>query len=659
MSIEPADDLRHDAARRRAGARVSRCASTRSSSWPGSSPRSAWTSSRPVSRSPRRPTPKRCAMIATHIRGPVIAGAGALHRRRHRPRRRGRSRRRRAAASTCSSPPPICTSSASCGCRASLPRRGGRRRPPRPDVHRRRAVLGGGCDAQRSGLPLPRRRSGHLSRLQRRSTCPTRSATRRPTRCSEFFRRADRRACRTPTRRPSARTATTTSASPSRTRWRASPPARGRSSARSTASASAPATPRSKKSSWRRASGPTACRSRPAIDAREIFPSSQLLTALTGESVQANKAIVGRNAFAHEAGIHQDGMLKDRRTYEIMRPEEVGVPQATLVLGKHSGRHAVQRRCEQLGLTLERHELDQVYRAVMALADREKIVNDPDLAEDRHRDAARQRQPDNAAVRGSAGRRRLRQARRLKNGLPGTASESINPSAAGRRHRSRSRRRRGTCACAPSRPLLGHEFDLHDPADWRRGALGAAWRRCRQRRSPRRERPTRSCSARSAIRRSTRGLPAGGPRPRCCRSAASCGLYANLRPARVWPGLEAAGPLKPEVLAGTDLLVVRELTGGLYYGEPRGYRTDGDSAHNTMRYSRARNRAHRAPRVRRPRACAASASRRSTRPTCSRRRACGGKSSPSVGAEYPDVTLDHMLVDTCAMKLALRHQAST
>ena len=67
--------------------------------------------------------------------------------------------------------------------------------------------------------------------------------------------------------------------------------------------------------------------------ARSI-PSSQLLTALTGEAVQANKAIVGRNAFAHEAGIHQDGMLKDRRTYEIMRPEEVGVPQATLVLGQ-------------------------------------------------------------------------------------------------------------------------------------------------------------------------------------------------------------------------------------------------------------------------------------------------------------------------------------
>jgi 2-isopropylmalate synthase len=126
------------------------------------------------------------------------------------------------------------------------------------------------------------------------------------------------------------------------------------------------------------------------IDTREIFAASQLLTALTGEAVQANKAIVGRNAFAHEAGIHQDGMLKDRRTYEIMRPEEVGVPEATLVLGKHSGRHAVQRRCEQIGVTLTRHEVDEVYRAVIALADRVKIVNDADLREiiGRMRDAS-------------------------------------------------------------------------------------------------------------------------------------------------------------------------------------------------------------------------------------------------------------------------------
>ncbi len=116
------------------------------------------------------------------------------------------------------------------------------------------------------------------------------------------------------------------------------------------------------------------------IDARELFGVSQLLTELTGEAVQANKAIVGRNAFAHESGIHQDGMLKDRRTYEIMSPDSVGVPQTTLVLGKHSGRHAVQQKCEALGFTFSKRELDQVYRQMIALADTQKHVTDEDLA---------------------------------------------------------------------------------------------------------------------------------------------------------------------------------------------------------------------------------------------------------------------------------------
>jgi 2-isopropylmalate synthase len=117
------------------------------------------------------------------------------------------------------------------------------------------------------------------------------------------------------------------------------------------------------------------------IDTREIYPSSQLLTSLTGEGVQSNKAIVGRNAFAHEAGIHQDGMLKDRRTYEIMRPQDVGAPQATLVLGKHSGRHAVVRRLEQIGVSgLDRAQVDAIYAATIAHADREKVVGDVDLA---------------------------------------------------------------------------------------------------------------------------------------------------------------------------------------------------------------------------------------------------------------------------------------
>ncbi|MPZ21391.1 MAG: 2-isopropylmalate synthase [Luteitalea sp.] len=119
---------------------------------------------------------------------------------------------------------------------------------------------------------------------------------------------------------------------------------------------------------------------RTRVRTTEIFAASQLLTELTSESVQANKAIVGRNAFAHEAGIHQDGVLKDRRTYEIMTPESVGVPRTTLVLGKHSGRHAVQQRCEAMGVKLSKHELDGVYRKMIALADRKKAVSEEELA---------------------------------------------------------------------------------------------------------------------------------------------------------------------------------------------------------------------------------------------------------------------------------------
>ena len=116
-----------------------------------------------------------------------------------------------------------------------------------------------------------------------------------------------------------------------------------------------------------------------SVDSLELFRTSQLLSSLTHEPVQANKAIVGRNAFAHEAGIHQDGVIKDRRTYEIMCPEDVGV-ESTLVLGKHSGRHAVKQRCEQLGHELSRFQLDRVYREIISLADHQKSVSDEEVS---------------------------------------------------------------------------------------------------------------------------------------------------------------------------------------------------------------------------------------------------------------------------------------
>ena len=127
------------------------------------------------------------------------------------------------------------------------------------------------------------------------------------------------------------------------------------------------------------------------VETEQLFASSQLLSEITGVSVQPNKAIIGRNAFAHEAGIHQDGMLKNPLTYEIMTPQSVGVPNSMLVLGKHSGRHALGLRCEQLGHNFDRRELDEIYRRFVVLADKIKVVEDHhliQLIEEAHRPAA-------------------------------------------------------------------------------------------------------------------------------------------------------------------------------------------------------------------------------------------------------------------------------
>ena len=97
------------------------------------------------------------------------------------------------------------------------------------------------------------------------------------------------------------------------------------------------------------------------VKTEEIFKSSRLLSSLTGMMVQRNKAIVGANAFSHEAGIHQDGIIKSRMTYEIMTPESVGIKHSTLVLGKHSGRHALKKRFEELGYSLSTEEIETVY----------------------------------------------------------------------------------------------------------------------------------------------------------------------------------------------------------------------------------------------------------------------------------------------------------
>ena len=115
------------------------------------------------------------------------------------------------------------------------------------------------------------------------------------------------------------------------------------------------------------------------INTPKLFSTSRLVSRITGMTVQRNKAIVGRNAFAHEAGIHQHGMLQERSTYEIMRPEDVGYVGTNLVLGKHSGRHAFRDRVKELGFELEEKQLQKVFDEFIALADKKKDVYDSDI----------------------------------------------------------------------------------------------------------------------------------------------------------------------------------------------------------------------------------------------------------------------------------------
>lgn len=115
------------------------------------------------------------------------------------------------------------------------------------------------------------------------------------------------------------------------------------------------------------------------IDSSKIFPTSRMVSKLTGLMVQRNKAVIGENAFAHESGIHQDGVLKHRETYEIMNPQDIGVPKSKLVLGKHSGRHALKDRVVELGYTVDDAMLQEIYDRFKTLADKKKDVYDEDI----------------------------------------------------------------------------------------------------------------------------------------------------------------------------------------------------------------------------------------------------------------------------------------
>jgi 2-isopropylmalate synthase len=134
------------------------------------------------------------------------------------------------------------------------------------------------------------------------------------------------------------------------------------------------------------------------IHTEKLYPASQMLTQFICFGPQPNKAIVGENAFAHEAGIHQDGFLKEKSTYEIMDPGSVGVPESRIVLGKHSGRHALKKRAEDLGFELTREELDEVYRQFTHSCDNKKGLRNEDIARLIKGVVARDPAPENAQV---------------------------------------------------------------------------------------------------------------------------------------------------------------------------------------------------------------------------------------------------------------------
>ena len=501
-----------------------------------------------------------------------------------------------------------------------------------------------------------------------------------------------------------------------------------------------------------------------AVASEQLYASSQMLAEITRVPVQPNKAIIGRNAFAHEAGIHQDGMLKNPLTYEIMTPQSVGVPDSRLVLGKHSGRHALALRCEQLGHQFERRELDEIYRKFVVLADRIKKVQDSHLLEliqDVSSGAAspgdvpaRTRsfrpqwslclfrapsplspEPTPISIPILTTRIRLRYRAAPVRHRPGQALPRLPTGSVGRRSPSPIitaskktifgvcknptaveagkprlyRRAKGgsyrfvTAAEAglPRRRLLiyilskriedsmqlrvtslpgdgigpevisqaicvleevatgfGHDLELDE-----KEIGGVALEKFG---NPLPDSTIQACLASQAVLLGAVGSPAFDHNPRELRPEAGLlrlrqelGAFANLRPAVFYPSLAACSPLREEIVKGTDILIVRELLGGLYFGQPRSIDTENDGepgarqAVNTMRYSepeieRIARVAFQLARTRRRRLLSVD---KSNVLECSR---LWREVVTRIARDFPDVQLSHMYVDSAAMSLVLK-----
>jgi len=254
-------------------------------------------------------------------------------------------------------------------------RSGHRRRRPRPPLYGRRAILGGGRDAQRHRLPVPRGRGRHRRRRHHDQPARHRRLS-TPDEMAGFFARSSA-GCPKPTRRCSARTATTTWGWRWRIRW---PP-----SARACARSSAPSTDRRARRQRVARRGGDGARVRPdrhpydtGLDTRAIYGTSQLLTELTGQAVQSNKAIVGRNAFAHEAGIHQDGILKDGGRTRSCAPRTSACPPPRWC----SGSTRAGTPCRSVGATgggTDAVRSGPCLRQMVSFADAHKHVTDAQL----------------------------------------------------------------------------------------------------------------------------------------------------------------------------------------------------------------------------------------------------------------------------------------
>ena len=338
-----------------------------------------------------------------------------------------------------------------------------------------------------------------------------------------------------------------------------------------------------------------------------------------------NKAIVGANAFAHEAGIHQDGMLKHELTYEIMRPESVGAPGTRLVLGKHSGMRGLDARCRALGHRLRQPELERLYAKVTALADRTKTVDDEQLA-----NIIREELATPLAV-GARCRPRRRDVSLKIVLLPG---DGIGPEVTEEAVRilKNVAEHSGKSFSFSTHPIGGVAIDSEGARPARahaRSGLGA-----------------------DAVLLGAVGhpkfegrLPAERPEAALLALRQALGGFANLRPAMCYAPLAKRTAFQPERVKGANLLIVRELLGGLYYGEPRGFEASGNTAFNTLIYSR-----HEIERVakvaferaRERRKKVASIDKANVLETSRLWRAVVSE----IAKGYPDVELEHVFVDT-------------